>query len=126
VIPEDLRYTDQHEWLCELDSGAVRVGITDYAQKQLGDVVFVQLPAVGDTVVGGAVAGEVESTKSVSEIFAPLAGEVTRVNDMLEEHPELVNSGPYSDGWLFELRPADSGREGLIDAAEYGRLTESG
>jgi glycine cleavage system H protein len=130
VIPEDLRYTDQHEWVRDLGEGVVRVGITDYAQQQLGDVVFVQLPDAGATLAAGAVAGEVESTKSVSEIFAPLAGEVVAVNEALEQNPELVNSAPYESGWLFDVRTTgdttgDAGA-GLIDAAEYGRLTDAG
>lgn len=125
MIPEDLRYTDQHEWVRETEPGLVRVGITDHAQRQLGDVVFVSLPAVGDALGSGAVAGEVESTKSVSEIFAPVAGEVVAVNGALEEHPELVNSGPYGDGWLFEVRVAGSDPIGdLLDAPAYAALVE--
>ncbi|HVL85917.1 MAG TPA: glycine cleavage system protein GcvH [Pseudonocardia sp.] len=126
MIPEDLRYTDQHEWVREVEPGLVRVGITDHAQQALGDVVFVQLPEAGASMARGAVAGEVESTKSVSEIFAPLAGEVAAVNEALGEHPELVNSAPYGDGWLFDLRTTDDDRSGLIDAAGYRSLTESG
>lgn len=130
MIPEDLRYTDQHEWVRDLGEGVVRVGITDYAQRQLGDVVFVQLPDEGVSLEAGAVAGEVESTKSVSEIFAPLAGEVAGVNEALEQHPELINSAPYEAGWLFDLRTTGETTgdtdAGLIDATEYGRLTDAG
>jgi glycine cleavage system H protein len=124
VIPDDLRYTDAHEWVREGADGVVRVGITDYAQAQLGDVVYVDLPAVGDAVTAGAPCGEVESTKSVSEIYAPVSGEVTDVNGALDANPELVNSGPYGDGWMFEVRPADgAGLGDLLDAEAYRGLT---
>jgi glycine cleavage system H protein len=125
VIPDDLRYTDAHEWVREGADGVVRVGITDYAQAQLGDVVFVDLPAVGDTVTAGAACGEVESTKSVSEIYAPVSGEVVSVNAALDAGPELVNTGPYGDGWMFEVRPADAGAlADLLDADAYRSLTD--
>jgi len=118
--PEDLRYTSDHEWVRAGDDGTVRVGITSFAQNALGDVVYVSLPAVGDSVSAGESCGEVESTKSVSDIYAPLAGEVTRVNDNLDSSPELVNSDPYREGWIYELRPADPGElDGLLDAAAY-------
>jgi glycine cleavage system H protein len=125
VIPDDLRYTDAHEWVRanEGEDGVVRVGITDYAQAQLGDVVYVDLPAVGDVVTAGSPCGEVESTKSVSEIYAPVTGEVVAVNGELEASPELVNSGPYGDGWMFEVR-AEGGLDGLLDAAAYRGLTD--
>ena len=125
MIPDDLRYTDAHEWVREGDDGVVRVGITDYAQAQLGDVVYVDLPAVGDTVTAGTPCGEVESTKSVSEIYAPVSGEVVAVNDALEGSPELVNSGPYGDGWMFEVRAAGAGLDALLDAAAYRGLTDA-
>jgi glycine cleavage system H protein len=128
VIPDDLHYTDAHEWVREGDDGVLRVGITDYAQAQLGDVVFVDLPAVGDAVTAGAPCGEVESTKSVSEIYAPVTGEVVAVNGALEGSPELVNSGPYDDGWMFEVRPdggAGDATGTLLDAAAYRGLTDS-
>jgi glycine cleavage system H protein len=125
VIPDDLRYTDAHEWVREGAEGVVRVGITDYAQTQLGDVVYVDLPAVGDAVTAGEPCGEVESTKSVSQIYAPLSGEVVAVNGALEDSPELVNSGPYDDGWMFEIRAADTGRDALLDAAAYRGLTDT-
>jgi glycine cleavage system H protein len=124
VIPDDLRYTEAHEWLREGDDGVVRVGITDYAQAQLGDVVYVDLPAVGDAVEAGAPCGEVESTKSVSEIYAPVSGEVVAVNGALEGSPELVNSGPYDDGWMFDVRSGDP-VDALLDAAAYRGLTDA-
>jgi glycine cleavage system H protein len=126
VIPDDLRYTDAHEWVREGADGVVRVGITDYAQAQLGDVVYVDLPAVGDTVTAGAPCGEVESTKSVSEIYAPVSGEVVTVNGALDTSPELVNSGPYGDGWMFEVRPGNGmGLDDLLDAEAYRGLTDA-
>jgi len=123
VIPEDLRYTEAHEWVREQGDGVVRVGITDHAQSQLGDVVFVQLPDVGSAVTAGAPVGEVESTKSVSEIFSPLSGEVVAVNERLADTPELVNTGPYGDGWMLELRVADGEQPELLDAAAYAAHT---
>ncbi len=127
VIPEDLRYTEAHEWVRELGDGVVRVGITDYAQQQLGDVVFVQLPAVGDSFAAGDALGEVESTKSVSDIYAPVPGEVIAVNDALEGSPELINSAAYDSGWMIDLRLAEGASallDGLLDAAAYQQLTE--
>jgi glycine cleavage system H protein len=123
VIPEELRYTDAHEWVRDLGDGVVRVGITDHAQSQLGDVVFVQLPEVGTAVEAGSPVGEVESTKSVSEIYSPLAGEVVAVNEALADTPELVNAGPYGEGWMLELRVADGDGPELLDAAAYAALT---
>lgn len=118
--PEDLRYTTDHEWVRQGDAGVVRVGITAFAQDALGDVVYVSLPTVGDTVAAGGACGEVESTKSVSDLYAPLAGEVTAVNEGLEASPELVNTDPYGDGWLFEVTPSDpSVVDGLLDAEAY-------
>ena len=118
--PEDLRYTAEHEWVRAGDGGVVRIGITSFAQDALGDVVYVSLPAVGDTVAVGDACGEVESTKSVSDLYAPLAGEVTAVNDALDGTPELVNTDPYGDGWMYELRIDDaSAVEGLMDQAAY-------
>jgi glycine cleavage system H protein len=127
VIPEDLRYTEAHEWVRDLGDGVVRIGITDHAQSQLGDVVFVQLPAVGDTVTAGAAVGEVESTKSVSDIYAPVSGTVVAVNDSLENSPELINSGPYQAGWMMDVRLADDAAAlgDLLDASAYGELTGS-
>jgi glycine cleavage system H protein len=118
--PDNLRYTADHEWVEELDGGTLRVGITSYAQNALGDVVYVSLPAVGDILTAGETCGEVESTKSVSDLYAPLTGEVTAVNSALDGAPELVNTAPYTDGWMYELRPADADRVGgLLDAAAY-------
>jgi glycine cleavage system H protein len=118
--PEDLRYTAEHEWVRTGDDGMVRVGITAFAQDALGDVVYVSLPAVGDTVAAGDACGEVESTKSVSDLYAPLAGEVTAVNEALDATPELINSDPYGEGWVYELRPADAGDlDGLLDPGAY-------
>lgn len=120
-IPDDLSYTAEHEWVAAPGAdGAVRIGITDHAQNELGDVVFVQLPEVGEVVEAGAAVGEIESTKSVSDIFAPVSGEVTAVNDRLEDEPAVVNSSPYGDGWLFEVRPAgEDYHSGLLDAEGY-------
>ncbi|WP_300015674.1 glycine cleavage system protein GcvH [Pseudonocardia sp.] len=125
MIPDDLRYTDAHEWVRDLGDGVVRIGITDHAQNQLGDVVYVALPAVGDAVAAGGAVGEVESTKSVSEIFSPLAGEVVAVNEALADRPELVNSGPYEAGWMIEVRLSGGDVTDLLDAAAYAELTGS-
>lgn len=126
MIPDDLRYTREHEWVRteDGDAGRVRVGITDFAQQALGDVVFVTLPAAGTAVKAGDGMGEVESTKSVSDVYAPLAGTVTAVNEALETRPELVNSDPYGEGWLVELTAEDPGGGQLLSAAEYQRITE--
>lgn len=122
-VPGDLRYSEDHEW-ARVSEGAVRVGITDFAQDALGDVVFVQLPAVGSRVEKGAVLGEVESTKSVSEIYAPVSGEVQAVNEELSDKPELLNADPYGQGWICDIRPDDEGAlAGLLDAAAYAQLT---
>jgi glycine cleavage system H protein len=126
VIPEDLRYTAEHEWLAGDGSGPVRVGITHFAQDALGDIVFVQLPEAGATVQAGDAIGEVESTKSVSEIYAPLSGTVVARNATLADEPELINAEPYAAGWLIELVPDDPAAvAGLLDAAAYRALTES-
>jgi glycine cleavage system H protein len=118
--PEDLRYTAEHEWVRAGDGGVVRVGITSFAQDALGDVVYVSLPTVGDTVAVGDACGEVESTKSVSDLYAPLAGEVTAVNEALDATPELVNTDPYGEGWMYELKVDDlAAVEGLMDPASY-------
>jgi glycine cleavage system H protein len=125
MTPDDLRYTEDHEWARETADGVVRVGITDYAQRQLGDVVLVELPTVGDTVAVGDACGTVESTKSVSEIYPPAAGEVVAVNEALADEPELVNQEPYGGGWMFDLRPVEPGQlDGLLDAAAYDRMTD--
>ena len=118
--PEDLRYTPEHEWVRAGDGGVVRVGITSFAQNALGDVVYVSLPTVGDTLAAGDACGEVESTKSVSDLYAPLSGEVTEVNEALDASPELVNSDPYGEGWMYELRLDDTSQvDGLLDQAAY-------
>ena len=118
--PEDLRYTAEHEWVRSGEGGIVRVGITSFAQDALGDVVYVSLPSVGDELTAGDACGEIESTKSVSDLYCPLDGEVVSVNDALDDTPELVNSDPYGDGWLFELKVADAAAvEELLDDAAY-------
>ena len=118
--PSDLRYTSDHEWVRVGDDGVVRIGITSFAQDALGDVVYVSLPSVGDTVTAGESCGEVESTKSVSDVYAPLDGEVTATNAALDASPELINSDPYGEGWMFELRLADaSSVDDLMDASAY-------
>jgi len=124
-VPEELRYTSDHEW-ARLEEGRIRVGITDFAQDALGDVVFVDLPAVGTEVsLGGAVA-EVESTKSVSQIYAPVTGAVVEVNEALREAPETLNADPYGAGWLCVIELADPGEvENLLDAAAYRAVTEA-
>lgn len=124
MIPEDLQYTKDHEWVRsegDADGGLVRVGITDYAQEALGDIVFVTLPEVGAEVRSGEACGEIESTKSVSDVYAPVTGTVVERNEALDSAPELVNSDPYGDGWMMTIRPAgDPGDdEGLLDAAGY-------
>jgi glycine cleavage system H protein len=126
VIPEDLRYTAEHEWVAGDGSGPVRVGITHYAQDALGDIVYVQLPEEGATVQAGDSLGEIESTKSVSEIYAPLSGTVVSRNATLADEPELINAEPYAAGWLVEIAPDDPGAVAeLLDAAAYRALTES-
>jgi glycine cleavage system H protein len=118
--PEDLRYTAEHEWVRTGDGGVVRVGITSFAQDALGDVVYVSLPTVGDTVATGDACGEVESTKSVSDLYAPLSGEVTAVNEALDSTPELVNTDPYGEGWMYELKVDDlAAVDALMDQQSY-------
>jgi glycine cleavage system H protein len=124
-IPKDLHYSSDHEW-ARLEEGRVRVGITDYAQDALGDVVFVDLPKVGGAVSKGGVLGEVESTKSVSEIYAPVAGVVAAVNEELRTSPEFINQDPYGTGWLCEITVESSDDfDGLLDATGYEALTGS-
>jgi glycine cleavage system H protein len=123
-VPEGLRYSKDHEW-ARLEDGRVRMGITDYAQDALGDVVYVQLPAVGTEVAAGASFSEVESTKSVSDIYAPVGGRVVEVNDELVDAPERLNEDPYGDGWLCVLEPSDPGElDGLMDAEGYRKLVD--
>ena len=126
MIPEDLRYTAEHEWVSGDGSGPVRVGITHYAQDALGDIVFVQLPEEGTAVAAGDSLGEIESTKSVSEIYAPVSGTVVGRNAALADEPELINAEPYAAGWLVEIAPDDPGAlGGLLDADAYKALTDS-
>ncbi len=122
-IPQDLRYTPQHEWVWSLSEHEVQLGITAFAQRALGDVVFVTLPAVGAQLTAGVVCGEVESTKSVSDIFAPLTGEVIASNEELHDHPELINSDPYGQGWLLKLR-VNAGNQQLLSPESYLGHTE--
>jgi len=123
--PEELRYTEEHEWVATREGTLVRIGITEYAQDQLGDVVFVDLPEVGRQVGAGDVFGEVESTKSVSELFAPVDGEIVAVNNAVADSPELINSDPYGEGWLIEIRLDDpAGLEALLEAEAYDALTK--
>lgn len=123
--PENLKYTSEHEWV---QAGQpCRVGITDYAQSALGDIVYVQLPDVGSTVSAGASCGEVESTKSVSEIYAPLTGRITAVNDAVVSAPEQINADPYGNGWLFEIEIDDQSQlDSLMDSAAYDQATSAG
>jgi len=123
-VPNQLRYSADHEWVATNDDGTVRIGITDYAQDALGDVVFVDLPAVDARFESGAMCGEVESTKSVSEIYTPLAGVVTAVNSAVQDDPSLLNSDPYGDGWMIEIRIDDASMiEQLLTADAYRALT---
>lgn len=129
MIPTDLKYSAEHEWVqvgADLEDGVVRIGITDHAQDALGDIVFVELPEVGATVSQGESCGEVESTKSVSELFAPVSGEVVARNDTLESAPESINTDPYSAGWMLQIRLSDpSELDALLDAAAYGETVAS-
>jgi glycine cleavage system H protein len=123
-FPEDLRYTKEHEW-ARTEGSRVRVGITDFAQDALGDVVYVDLPEVGASVGAAQPFGEVESTKSVSDVFSPLSGTVAERNPLIEEHPELVNQQPYGDGWLVVIEPADVAQlDELMDATAYRAFAE--
>jgi glycine cleavage system H protein len=127
VVPQDLRYTAEHEWARDEGDGTLRVGITDFAQEALGDVVFVSLPAVGTQVSAGQVLGEVESTKSVSEIYAPFDGEVVGRNDELEGRPDLLNTDAYGEGWIVTIKPADAASTAsLLEATAYEALIADG
>lgn len=126
MVPKDLRYTKDHEWV-KVDGDVATVGVTDYAANQLGDVVFVDLPATGKTVDQFATFGVVESVKAVSDLYAPVSGEVAEVNEALGSKPELVNSDPFGDGWMIKVRVADPGQvDELLDAAAYEQLTAEG
>lgn len=118
-VPQNLRYTEDHEWLA-VDGEVATVGVTDFAQDSLGDIVYVQLPEIGDTLTAGEPCGEIESTKSVSELFAPVAGEVVEVNAAVVDTPELVNSDPYGQGWLLRVRTTETPE--LLDAQGYAEL----
>ena len=125
-IPEELRYSSEHEWARRLDDGSrVRIGITDFAQDALGDVVYVDLPAVGTRVDASEAVGELESTKSVSEMYAPIGGIVAAVNEALADNPQLLNEDPYGEGWLIEIEAGDMSQlVALLDADGYRALTE--
>jgi glycine cleavage system H protein len=119
-IPADLKYIETHQWVRVSDDGTATVGITDFAQEQLGDVVYIGVPDVGATVNGGEEAGVAESVKSASDVFSPVTGEVIEVNESLEDEPEKVNEDPYGDGWLYKVRLEDAGElDGLMDSAAY-------
>lgn len=125
-IPAELRYTEQHEWLREEPEGTWQVGITDHAQEQLGDLVYVELPAAGRTVAAGEACSVVESVKAASDVYSPLAGEIVEVNEALADAPELINSSPYEEGWLFRVRPAEQPDAGkLLTAEAYKGLVEA-
>ena len=122
LIPDGLQYTKEHEWVSETSANVFRMGITDYAQGALGDIVYVQLPKVGESVIADKVCGEVESTKSVSEIFAPVSGKIVSVNDSLGQSPETINSDPYGAGWLAEIQ-VESAPTGLLSPEQYRQIT---
>jgi glycine cleavage system H protein len=123
-VPADLKYTKEHEWIQEISATKFRIGITDYAQSALGDIVYIQLPKSGSSVSANSVCGEVESTKSVSEIYAPITGKVVSVNEKLESNPEIINTDPYGAGWIAEIEiSSNSLQEVLLSAQEYQSLT---
>ena len=123
-VPSELKYTKDHEWIQAISATKFRIGITDYAQSALGDIVYIQLPKNGSTVNANSVCGEVESTKSVSEIYAPITGKVVLVNDKLESNPEIINADPYGAGWIAEIEiSTDSLQEVLLSAQDYQSLT---
>jgi len=124
LVPENLRYTKEHEWIAELSPTKFRIGITDYAQSALGDIVYIQLPKIGSEVRANSVCGEVESTKSVSEIYAPISGKVVAVNNNLDSKPETINSDPYGEGWIVEIEISSIKlEETLLSALDYQNLT---
>jgi glycine cleavage system H protein len=124
TIPDHLRYSAEHEWVAVSD-GVARIGITEYAAEQLGDIVYAELPTEGDTVTAGEPCGELESTKSVSDLFAPVSGEVVAVNGEIAQQPELINGDPFGEGWLFSVR-VDGDPDALLDADEYAALIKEG
>ncbi|MAA64149.1 MAG: glycine cleavage system protein H [Alteromonadaceae bacterium] len=122
-IPADLKYIETHQWVRVADDGTATVGVTDFAQDQLGDVVFVELPELGATVTGGEEAGVAESVKSASDVFSPVTGEVIEINESLEDEPEKLNEDPYGEGWLFRVRLSDAGEiDGLMEADAYADM----
>jgi glycine cleavage system H protein len=124
-VPDDLLYTEEHEWIRKVEDSLVQIGITDYAQDQLGDIVFVELPEVGATVAKDDILVEVESTKSVGEVYAPFPGTVTAINQAVADNPELVNQSPYDQAWLVTLSlDGEIPSDGLLDAVAYRQLTE--
>lgn len=123
-VPDDRRYTEDHEWAKREDDGKIRIGITDYAQDALGDIVYVELPEVGATVGKGDPIAEVESTKSVSDVYAPVSGTILEANEALADSPELVNSDPYGTGWFALIEPSGDEYDALLDPAAYRALTE--
>ncbi len=124
-VPDELRYSQEHEWARIVDGVRVRIGITDFAQDALGDVVYVDLPAAGSSVSAAEAVGELESTKSVSEMYAPVSGTVVAVNEALADNPQLLNDDPYGEGWLIEIEAADPAEfDALLDASAYRSLTE--
>ncbi|QJQ96703.1 MULTISPECIES: glycine cleavage system protein GcvH [Halomonadaceae] len=125
-IPSNLRYTDSHEWVLDNGDGTVTLGITDHAQQALGDVVFVELPEVGQSLAGGDEFGVIESVKAASDLYSPVTGDVVEVNKSLEEAPETVNESPYEDGWIVKVRISDSSElDALLDAETYTSLVEA-
>lgn len=124
MIPDELQYTAEHEWVRDNGDGTITFGVTDYAQDSLGDIVYVSLPAVGDALVAGEPCGEIESTKSVSDIYAPVSGTVSAVNDQLDDAPDVINGDPYGDGWMVQVTTAE-GVPTLLTADAYRALTES-
>ncbi|MDT8410326.1 MAG: glycine cleavage system protein GcvH [Wenzhouxiangellaceae bacterium] len=124
-IPSELRYAETHEWAEQLEDGLVRVGVSDHAQEQLGDLVFIELPEEGAGITRGEACAVVESVKAASDIYAPISGEVVSVNETLADSPEIVNADPYGDGWLFTMRPTDEKEiEELMDAEAYAEHSE--
>jgi glycine cleavage system H protein len=125
-IPSELKYTETHEWVREEGDGVVAIGVTDHAQELLGDLVFVELPEVGDELDAGDECAVVESVKAASDVYAPVGGEVVEVNDILDSAPETINENTYEDGWMFKLKLADAGElEGLMDAEHYAEHCEN-
>ena len=125
-VPAELQYTEEHEWIA-IEGGTATIGITDFAAQALGDVVYVSLPAIGAAVAAGEPCGEVESTKSVSDLYSPVEGEVTEVNEELDDDPGLINAEPYGLGWMFRVRVSatEATRAGLLSSTEYETLTKS-